>query len=52
MITSQDFKLALDNLGIRFGSKAADKILVLMRFTPEGYIDYLKLGEEVENFMR
>lgn len=52
LITSQDFKQALDNLGIVFGSKAADKILVLMKFTPEGYIDYLKLGEEVENFMR
>lgn len=52
MITAQDFKQALDNLGIAFGSKAADKILVLMKFTPDGYIDYLKLGEEVENFMR
>lgn len=52
LITAQDFKQALDNLGIAFGSKAADKILVLMKFTPDGYIDYLKLGEEVENFMR
>jgi hypothetical protein len=52
LITAQDFKQALDNLGITFGSKAADKILVLMKFTPDGYIDYLKLGEEVENFMR
>lgn len=52
LITAQDFKQALDNLGIPFGSKAADKILVLMKFTPDGYIDYLKLGEEVENFMR
>lgn len=52
LITAQDFKQALDNLGISFGTKAADKILVLMNFTPDGLIDYLKLGEEVEKFMR
>jgi Ca2+-binding EF-hand superfamily protein len=52
LITAGDLRQALDTLGITFGTKMADKILVSMRFTQDGFVDYLKLGEEVEQFMR
>eukprot|EP01112_Ceratiomyxa_fruticulosa_P010876 TRINITY_DN28_c0_g1_i1.p1 TRINITY_DN28_c0_g1~~TRINITY_DN28_c0_g1_i1.p1 ORF type:complete len:618 (+),score=139.06 TRINITY_DN28_c0_g1_i1:276-2129(+) len=52
LVDTNSFRKAMDDVGLRLGSKEADRIISSLNFLSDGYVDYLKLGEEVGHMLK
>lgn len=51
LISGSDFRKAMSEAGLKFGTKEVDAILRLITFTPDGKIDFLRMGDVVDNLV-
>lgn len=52
LVSAAEFKKAIEEAGLQYGSKEMDKIFRLIAITQDGKANYSKLADHVDNLVR